>query len=382
MKPKMKKRILIFGGTGAMGTSLVEILEKEDVEVYITSRSERKSENENVHYIKGNAKSLEFCKKTLEEQWDCIVDFMVYSLEEFKSRVDLLLASTMQYIFVSSARVYADSEELLTEDSPRLLDVCTDVKYLRTNEYALEKARQENELFNRGKAGKRNWTIVRPSLTYSNDRLQLGVYEKETWLRRVLDGKKLVFSKDLMERYYTMTTGKDVAKGIAALIGAQGANGEAFHIVADRACQWKEILQIYLDTLKKAGYSPMLTLTDTCTNLEIPGYKYQVVYGRYFNRRFDNSKIAKYVDVTQFEDPKEGLRRCLELFLEEPTFRKVSWIVEGRVDRATGERAVLSMIPTAKDRVMYLLSRYNMYVWFQFASSAVKHLKKLKYYLP
>lgn len=51
---------------------------------------------------------------------------------------------------MSSARVYAENNALISEDSPRLLDVSTDAVYLRTNEYALAKAREENILRNSG----------------------------------------------------------------------------------------------------------------------------------------------------------------------------------------------------------------------------------------
>ena len=71
---------------------------------------------------------------------------MNYPAAEFQTRRDLILNSVGQYLFLSSARVYAQSETPLTEDSPRLLDVTTDAAYLKTTEYALEKARSENFL--------------------------------------------------------------------------------------------------------------------------------------------------------------------------------------------------------------------------------------------
>ncbi len=46
--------ILILGGTGAMGEHLVRLLEKDGAEVFVTTRSERKS-REHVHYLRGNA---------------------------------------------------------------------------------------------------------------------------------------------------------------------------------------------------------------------------------------------------------------------------------------------------------------------------------------
>lgn len=77
------------------------------------------------------------------QSWDVIIDFMNYSTMQFKERYTLFLSSCHQYVFLSSARVYADTQPLISETSPRLLDVCKDAKYLKTDEYALSKAREE-----------------------------------------------------------------------------------------------------------------------------------------------------------------------------------------------------------------------------------------------
>src|SRR5690554_1084999 len=118
-------RILIFGGTGAMGNHLVDLFRDTDNEIVITTRVKRKSSN-NIKYITGNAKDDEFLNIILQERWDVIIDFMVYTTNGLKKRVDKLLDSTSQYVFLSSARVYADSNDAIKETSPRLLDISTD----------------------------------------------------------------------------------------------------------------------------------------------------------------------------------------------------------------------------------------------------------------
>ena len=365
-------KVLILGGTGAMGEPLVDILAADRADVYVTTRSRRTHSQDNVHYLWGNAMDSDFLISLLSEKWDCIVDFMFYHTEQFKSRIDLFLNSTDQYVFISSARVYADCNGLITEDSPRLLDTCTDRAFLNTDEYSLSKARQENELFGRGMNGVSNWTIIRPSLTYSKKKLQLGAYEKETWLKRVLEGKSLVFSMDLMDRWYTMTTGKDVAAGIAGIVGNQRAFGEVFHITTEKAMQWKDILSIYMDVLKERGERVNLVLSKKCSNLMDPDSKYQVLYGRYFNRRFDNSKIAQYVDIQQFEDPREGLRHCLNQFLDKPEFDCPNWKIVGMVDRTAKEYTHLGQIAGKRNKIIYFIYRLHL----QRAYFAVRRIKR------
>lgn len=342
--------ILILGGTGAMGKHVSELLRTKGYNIFITSRVKRANSG-SVSYLQGNAKELEFIRKLCQKHWNVIIDFMVYSIDELKERINIIFESTDQYIFISSARVYADFP-IIKEDSPRLLDVCQDQEYVSSNEYAIAKAKEENILF---ESGYKNWTIIRPSLTYAENRLQLGVYEKENWLYRALHGRAIVFSKDLMDRYYTLSYGKDVADGISQLVGKTEAIGQVFHIVIEESFQWKEILNIYLDTLEeKTGKRPKVVLTEKCTNLKLPYAKYQVLYGRYFNRHFDNEKISKLVDTSNWLLPQEGLKKCLNSFLENPQFLGIDWHKEALIDKAAGEWTSLKEIPEGKTKIKYL----------------------------
>ena len=236
-------RVLVLGGTGAMGTHLVNLLNRKGCQVTVTSRRVH-GNFDNVVYVTGNAHEPAFLESLLASHFDVIVDFMIYNTEEFAQRCKTLLKSCGQYIYLSSSRVYADSSNLITENSPRLLDVCMDKEFLATDEYALTKARQEDLL---RRSGYSNYTMIRPYITFSEIRLQLGVYEKENWLYRALQGRTIVFSKDLADKYTTLTYGLNVAEGIASLIGQSDAYGEAFHITANESYRWNEILQLYLN---------------------------------------------------------------------------------------------------------------------------------------
>lgn len=357
-------KILVLGGTGAMGVDLVKILARRGDEVTVTSRSERKSEFENVKYIQGNAHDTAFLKALLNEGFDAIVDFMVYNTEEFKVRRDLLLNATHQYLFLSSSRVYADSKRSITEDSPRLLDLTADSEYLKTDEYSLTKARQENLL---RESGKRNWTIIRPYITYSNQRLQLGAYEKELWIFRALNDRTILFPKGIAEKYTTMTYGEDVAKGISKLIGNENAMGEAFHITTDTAIKWDDVLAIYKKVFKDAmGWDMKVRYTDDPRPIyEVIGNKYQVIYDRLFDRRFNNEKFLTAVGECEFLPPESGLEKCLREFLRAPEFREIMPKIQAYMDREKGERTPLIQFKGMKDKVKYIVGRYTPYFKIQ-----------------
>lgn len=349
--------ILVLGGTGAMGNHLVDILLSEGHQVYVTTRGDRKSKG-NVTYLRGNAHELSFLSQILgERRFDCIVDFMVYNTHEFVQRYSLLLGATSQYVFLSSARVYAQSVgRPITEDSHRLLDVCKDEEFLRTDDYALTKARQENILYN---SKDRNWTVIRPYITYSEIRLQLGVFEKEDWLFRALHNRSIVFSKDIASHFTALTYGYDVAKGIAGLIGNPKTLGETFHIVTAESHTWEEIADLYLSTLQEVmGRQVGLVMVDRCLFLNDNRAKFSVKYSRLFDYHFDNSKILQFVPDLTFRPALEGLRNCLKTFIEHPSFRKISPWIQAGLDKDSGEYMPLSSLGSSRDKAAYLFHRY------------------------
>lgn len=325
-------KILILGGTGAMGAHLVSILENTENKVYVTTRKQRANRN-NITYVQGNAHDDGFIRPLLQDGFDVVVDFMVYNTEEFRTRARLMLDSCKQYVYLSSSRVYSDNDEVITEDTPRLLDVCKDEEYLSTDEYALTKARQENIL---RESGKTNWTIIRPYITYSEIRLQLGVNEKETWLYRALHGHTIVFSEDIAKNYTTLTYGHDVARGIASIIGNSEAYGEAFHITQSKPMKWSEILDLYTSVIEeKTGRRPKVLMRRQSPNLALG--KWQVMYDRWYNSKLDSTKISNFIPTDNFLKPEEGLRKCLKAFIDNPQYKGINWTLEAQFDRWTGE---------------------------------------------
>lgn len=351
-------RILVLGGTGAIGKSLVNLLLKHDHFVAVTSRS---SENKRtlfggrLVYLKGNAHSKDFILDVLSTHWDVIVDFMQYSTEEFKNRLPLLLTATDQYFFLSSARVYSD-HSVLTEASERLLESSEDSVYKKTDEYALAKARQENLLIN---SSLKNWTVIRPYITFSEERLQLGVFEKEDWLYRALNGKSIVFSKDIADKYTTLTYGEDVAKGIISLIGKTEAFGKFFHIASETPVKWDEVLRIYVKVLSTNGLNPNVFWLENMNGLsEVMCNQYQVRYDRLYNRTFNSFEIKNIAGSSfNFSNSQEELIKCLERFLSNPQFKNINWVTQAYMDRLTGEFTSLREIKIYRDKIRYLLFR-------------------------
>jgi len=338
-----------------MGTHLKEILVDSGNDVYVTSRK-RHEGGEHLKYLQGNAHDIDFLRLVLQEDWDAIVDFMVYSTQEFMQRVDMLLDSAKQYIFISSSRVYANSDIPITENSSRLLDCAIDKTFLATDEYSLKKAREEDILTNHIK---NNYTIIRPYITYSEQRLQLEDLEIQQWLPRAIDGRSIVLSEDIADRYTTLTYGRDVAKGIATLIGNNHAFGEFFHITCGESIRWRDVLSIYLDTIEEStGVRPKVRWIKESFKVKRDESKYQVLYDRLYDRIFDNTKILSIAPDLSFVSPKEGLKKCLVSSLKSGKAKCFSVGTEAVLDRIAGERMSFSSFNTHSQLIKYLMYRY------------------------
>lgn len=346
--------VLVLGGTGTMGVALTSLLENEGHHVFVTSRNNHINKGL-VTYFKGNAKDLSFLNKILLlKKWDSILDFMMYSTKEFEERYQILLNSTSQYIFMSSARVYSNVDEYQTETTPRLLDNINDEVYLATDEYALNKAREENLLIN---SGRNNYTIIRPGITYGTYRMQLGVLEKEEWLYRALEGKPIMISECIARKYTTMTFNEDSALCLFKLVGNPKAHGEIFNITTDKFIKWMDVLNIYADSIKQyTGTRPDILITNDIIAEKNHGY--QVTYDRVYDRKFDNKKIADIMgNDFRFSTVAEKLPLCIGGFIRRPCFLHLRPIDEAIKDRYTKSFTRLRAFEGWRSKALYLLYR-------------------------
>lgn len=369
-------KILLLGGTGTIGIHLSEILSQTGHDICITSRKPHVDKG-NIHYICGNAKSIDFLSDIIHLKcWDVVVDFMCYSTEEFKERLCILLSNTKQYVFLSSSRVYAEGKDRLTEKSPRLLEESQDTVYLKTDEYALYKAREEDVLFSSGFS---NYTILRPYITYGDNRLPLGIWEKETWLKRALSGKNIAMPRLFLNKETSLAYGQDASTIIAKLIGNPLAIGQIYNIVSNKSQSWKSIAHFYIDEINriKGSKVQLIEFGQCCYSirqiLRCVLYKfhiiksnygayswnnYQLIYDREYNRVFDDTKTKSLANDFIFTDNDLGLQKCIRHFISSPHYDYVNYEWEMVQDRITGDVTPLSYFPGISYKLKYILIRY------------------------
>ena len=94
-------------------------------------------------------------------------------------------------------------------------------------------------------------TIVRPSHTYDERNLPLGVHgAKGPWqvIKRMMEGKPVIIQGDGTS-LWTVTFNTDFAVGFTGLMGNRHAVGEAFQITSDETLTWNQIYETIADAL-------------------------------------------------------------------------------------------------------------------------------------
>lgn len=294
------KRILVLGATGAMGQYLLPVLAERDYQIDGVSLDDPGERIPNVNYIKANAKDKTLFRQFLNSNYDAIIDFMTYPTGELANTLPLVLDHTGQYLYISSCRVFDDKEHPVRESSPQLIDTSDDVLLRNSDDYCIYKARGERILRSRSK---RNWTIVRPSTTYSFMRYQLVTLEAANTVGRARAGKKVVLPEQARHCPASMSWGGDVARMIAGLVFNEKALGDSFNVTSSEARTWDEIAGYYRDI---CGLEAVWADKEDYLRILSPdpynmGPRWQLEYARMFSRIYDNAKILETAGMKQSE---------------------------------------------------------------------------------
>ena len=237
------KKILLIAGTGTLGGSTYPELVRLGSAVDVISLEDYSSVNCRLNFIKARA-DLDYLTRFLDgRRYDAIVDFVhTRETEDLKKRMDLLLAHTDQFVYLSSYRTYADIDRVITEKSPQWLEHPANDRMLAEDDYAIPKARGERYLTS---LPRRNWTIIRPVISFTHFRLDLVTVGAYAILYRTAAGKKIPLPIEVKDKHCGVTWGGNTGLQIAHLIGKTDALGEAFTLGTDEGLTWGDIAGYY-----------------------------------------------------------------------------------------------------------------------------------------
>lgn len=307
-----QKTVLLIAGGGTLGQYTAQELLKLGYCVDVICLEAHVSRHENLRFFRNNA-TLEFLQTFLEDKsYDGIVNFIHYrDVAEYMPVHRLLSAKTKHLIFLSSYRVYADVQSPITEEAPQLVDVVEDARFLSEDDYAVPKSKAEQ--FIREESGTKNWTIVRPVISFSSRRLDIVTVSGRKVLEQSAAGHPILLPKVCQ----SLTAGLDWAgnsgKLIAHLLLKEKAYGEAFTVSTAQNLTWGEIADIYTE-LVGAKFEWVDTETYRNADARLRANDWILKYDRLFDRQIDNRKILRATGLTEndFVSIREGIRQELE----------------------------------------------------------------------
>lgn len=295
----MKKVLLIAGG-GTLGTYTAEELLRLGHAVDVICLEDKESHHENLKFYKANA-TVEYLKDLFEKNhYHGIVNFIHYNnYEDYIPYHELLTENTEHLIFLSSYRVYADLQHPITESAPQLIDVIDDPLFHKTETYALAKSRAERYL--RNNSCPKNWTIVRPVISFSHLRLDINMVSGNVVVEAAKEGKPVQLPLEAKH----LTAGLDWAgnsgKLIANLLFKEESKGEVYTISSAQNLTWEAVTEIY---------TKLLNVRFEWVPAAYPCDKWRWYYDRAYDRTIDNSKVLKATGLKpeDFKSVEEGIR--------------------------------------------------------------------------
>ncbi|MBQ5315991.1 MAG: SDR family oxidoreductase [Oscillospiraceae bacterium] len=309
-------KILFIGGTGTISMAITKRLAAQGHELYLLNRGNRNDDIPgNVRIIKCDISDEQAAAKALEGmEFDCVGEFIGFVLPQVERDFRLFNGRTKQYIYISSASAYQKPPKgyVITEETP------LENPYW---EYSRNKKACEDYLMERYREDGFPVTIVRPSHTYDERSVPLGVHgTKGSWqvVKRIKEGKPVIIHGD-GSSLWAITHNSDFAVGYTGLIGNTKAIGQAFHITGG-SVTWNDIYKAIADALG-VELKPYYVPSDMLEALSHGRYDYLggLTGDKTNSVVFDNSKIKSL--VPEFDPkvtPSEGIKTAVDYILSHP----------------------------------------------------------------
>ncbi|MBR2342623.1 MAG: NAD-dependent epimerase/dehydratase family protein [Clostridia bacterium] len=306
------KRFLLIAGGGTLGTHVYRELLGLGGTVDVICLEDTVSDSDRLTFYKGYATEELLVSLFGKNRYDGIVNFLHYNtVEEYRPMHELLSENTEHLIFLSSYRVYADLEQPVVESSPRLLDTSTDRDFLENEKYAIAKAKCEDYLFNESKT--KNWTIVRPVISFSRRRFDIAMCSNHEVEEKALSGEPIIMPIGTRNKTAGLDWSGNVGKIIAHLLLKKDAFGEAYTASAAENLTWGEIADIYTDIL--GVKFEWISDEEYIEKHLAPRRKWIFLYDRLFDRKIDNTKVlcATGLSKSDFKSIRWGVEAELRL---------------------------------------------------------------------
>lgn len=309
-------KILLIGGSGTISSAVTQKLVSENHQVFVLNRGNNNDRlPSSVHVLVADMANENDVAEIIKDHFfDAVCEFIAFHPSQIERDIRLFSEKTNQYVFISSASAY---------HKPSVNPYITEGTTLANPywQYSRDKIACEEVLWNAYRKNNFPMTIVRPSHTYDERHIPLGVHGKKGFwqvIQRMLENKPVIVQGDGTS-LWTLTHNTDFAEGFVGLLGNPKALGEAFHITSDESLTWNQIYQ----EIAKALHVPLKLYHVSSDFLSAVGKQYDfegsLIGDKSTTVIFDNSKLKSVVPTFSAKVPfRKGVRLTLEYLEKHP----------------------------------------------------------------
>jgi nucleoside-diphosphate-sugar epimerase len=337
-------KILLIGGSGTISSAVTQKLVSENHQVFVLNRGNNNDRlPSSVHVLVADMANENDVAEIIKDHFfDAVCEFIAFHPSQIERDIRLFSEKTNQYVFISSASAY---------HKPSVNPYITEGTTLANPywQYSRDKIACEEVLWNAYRQNNFPMTIVRPSHTYDERHIPLGVHGKKGFwqvIQRMLENKPVIVQGDGTS-LWTLTHNTDFAEGFVGLLGNPKALGEAFHITSDESLTWNQIYQ----EIAKALHVPLKLYHVTSDFLSAVGKQYDFEGSLTGDKSttviFDNSKLKSVVPTFSAKVPfRKGVRLTLEYLEKHPECKVLDSEFDLFCDQviAAEEKAIASLL--------------------------------------
>ncbi|MCI1774498.1 MAG: SDR family oxidoreductase [Paenibacillus lautus] len=312
-------KALFIGGTGTISTAITKQLLEQGCELYLLNRGNRNDTlPEGTHILQADIHDEDQVAKLIEHlDFDVVADFIAFEPAHLERDYRLFGGKTKQFIFISSASAYQTplSDYRITEGTPLSNPYWA---------YSRNKIACEDYLMKQYREHGFPVTIVRPSHTYDERSIPLGVHGSQgSWqvVKRMLENKPVIIHGDGTS-LWTLTHNRDFAKGFIGLMGNIHAIGESVHITSDESLTWNQIYEIIADALG-VQLNAVHVSSEFLDAASTQDFRGSLLGDKANTVVFDNSKLKRLVpEFVATIRADQGIKQTVEYILAHPEHQR------------------------------------------------------------
>ena len=306
-------RALCIGGTGVISSAVTELAVERGWEVTALNRGNREVPAGVISWQADIRQEQEVAALVERESFDLVVDFIAYTREDVERDWRIFRGKIKQYIFISSASAYQKplTDYVVNESTPLANPYW---------QYSRDKIACEDFLMDKYREEGFPVTIVRPSHTYCERSVPVGVQGKNgSWqvLKRMLDGKAVIVHGDGTS-LWTMTHSTDFAKGFVGLMANPHVLGHAIQITSDESMTWNQIYSCIAQALG-VPFRPVYVPSALLAHSQFYDLKGNLLGDKAHSIVFDNTKLKHFVPgFTATVSMREGIAASVSYVVTHP----------------------------------------------------------------